>query len=521
MVLLESADLTLPEVERPRSRPQSVRMRLTILFHSQCERIGDVYEQRLAEACCELELSRLVPQFANPHHSTTPQPLQDPYLSRLPLCIRCDGDEGVIWSAQQVNHRVTVGGKALRDTCVTSEEEMERGVCVSLAGRVVLWAQYVAGTATGDVIEDHGLIGASDVMCALRRSIEQVATSRAPVLLRGETGAGKELVAQAIHRRSQRRDANMVCVNMAALPRELAVSELFGVRRGAFTGADRDANGYFQQADAGTLFLDEIGDTSREVQAQLLRVLEAGEVQVVGGRVQSVDVRIISATDAQLESMPGEGFSQALQHRLSALKINVPPLRARLEDIGRLAVHSLRLEAIERDCELLLMQSFAAPEQACQWAMLFELMVNYHWPGNVRELINVCRQLIAGLSLHDTDWITAELLAQLNSCADAEASNTRNPPYRSAARLAEHEVREAMVISDWEVSRAASILQVSRPALYKRIESIVGLRLAVDVPDAELRQVYQLVAGDLRAGALQLQVSAAALRRRWRALDLE
>jgi two-component system nitrogen regulation response regulator GlnG len=166
----------------------------------------------------------------------------------------------------------------------------------------------------------------------------------APVLLRGESGTGKELVAHAIHEASPRRTGPYVAVNMAAIPPSLAAAELFGATRGAFTGADHDRPGYFSRAHRGTLFLDEIGETAPEVQALLLRVLEAGEVQAVGGlEPRRVDVRVLAATDADLQGMTAmDRFRAPLLHRLMAGYLQVPALRARREDFGRLLYAFLR-----------------------------------------------------------------------------------------------------------------------------------------------------------------------------------
>jgi two-component system nitrogen regulation response regulator GlnG len=199
----------------------------------------------------------------------------------------------------------------------------------------------------------------------LRGEIASVAATDAPVMLRGESGTGKELAARAIHDFSARSDQRLVAVNMAAIPTELAAAELFGVRKGAFTGADASKPGYFQQAAGGTLFLDEVGACPEPVQPQLLRALQSGEVQPAGGSIETVDVRVVSATDAALEA---QGFSAALLHRLAVVNLRVPPLRERVEDVGLLFFHFLR--EFERDASISLHGPQMDPVTHGQWAAL-------------------------------------------------------------------------------------------------------------------------------------------------------
>ncbi|HEY9072477.1 MAG TPA: sigma-54 dependent transcriptional regulator [Candidatus Ozemobacteraceae bacterium] len=209
--------------------------------------------------------------------------------------------------------------------------------------------------------------------------VRKVARSRGPVLLRGESGTGKEVLARALHLQSPRSEKPFIPVNAGSLPRELVESELFGHVKGAFTGADRDRVGRFDEADGGTLFLDEIGDMPVEQQVKLLRILQTGEVRPVGAaRSHCVDVRVVAATNRDLESLVREGrFREDLYYRLSLFVITIPPLRKRHEDIPALAESFLKRFADEQERPALRLASETR-----------DLLIEYEWPGNVRELEN-------------------------------------------------------------------------------------------------------------------------------------
>lgn len=240
--------------------------------------------------------------------------------------------------------------------------------------------------------QEDALIGDAPAMRTLFRAIGRLAQAPLSVLITGETGTGKELVARALHRESPRAGAPFVALNTAAIPAELLESELFGHEAGAFTGAQRRHTGRFEQAHGGTLFLDEIGDMPLPLQTRLLRVLAEGEFFRVGGReLIRVDVRVIAATHQDLESLVAEGrFRADLLHRLDVVRLRLPPLRERREDVPRLAERFLR-SAAER---------FDAPVKRFAPAAL-ERMIAYDWPGNVRQLENLCWRL-AALAPSDT-----------------------------------------------------------------------------------------------------------------------
>ncbi len=286
-------------------------------------------------------------------------------------------------------------------------------------------AEHRADTA--DAEEQLPLIGRSVAMQEIYRSIARLTTSDLTVMVNGESGTGKELVARALHDYGRRRNGPFVAINMAAIPRELIESELFGHERGAFTGALNRAQGRFEQAAGGTLFLDEIGDMPPDAQTRLLRVLQEGEFTTVGGR-QSIraNVRIVAATHRDLRQAIRAGqFREDLFYRLNVVPIRLPPLRERPEDIPLLARHFLD-RAREGKLPAKLLDQGA-----------LERMRQYRWPGNVRELENLMRRLAA---LYPQEAITAEVIdAELQeSGAEAATTAQSGAPEPLAAAVERH-----------------------------------------------------------------------------------
>lgn len=226
------------------------------------------------------------------------------------------------------------------------------------------------------------IIGEAPAMQEVFRAIARLSQSNISVLINGESGTGKELVAHALHKHSPRKDRPFIPLNVAAIPKELIESELFGHEKGAFTGATSQRTGRFEQANGGTLFLDEIGDMPAETQTRLLRVLSDGEFYRVGGHTSiKVDVRIIAATHQDLEKLLEEhAFREDLFHRLNVIRIHIPRLSNRREDIPRLAAHFLKMAAEELKVKAKILR----PETE-------QYLVGLNWPGNVRQLANFCR----------------------------------------------------------------------------------------------------------------------------------
>jgi two-component system nitrogen regulation response regulator GlnG len=230
------------------------------------------------------------------------------------------------------------------------------------------------------------LLGRAPAMQQVFRAIGRLARSSVAVMITGESGTGKELVARALHEHSPRAAKQFLALNTAAIPSELLESELFGHEKGAFTGADSQRRGRFEQANGGTLFLDEIGDMPTALQTRLLRVLAEGEFYRVGGQTPvRVDVRVIAATHQNLEERVAQGkFREDLYHRLNVIRIELPPLRARTEDVPDLLRHYLHQAAQELGTET----KTLAPAT-------LQRLTTYRWPGNVRELVNLARRLTA------------------------------------------------------------------------------------------------------------------------------
>jgi DNA-binding NtrC family response regulator len=245
-------------------------------------------------------------------------------------------------------------------------------------GRVVVsCAPGHRSSVEGDVAPLPGVVGGSLAMRRVAREVRRLADLKGPVLLRGETGSGKDVLARAIHGIGLRRARPFIPLNVGTLPRELADAELFGHERGAYTGAHGSREGAFVQAHGGTLFLDEIAELSLDLQVKLLRVLEDGEVRPIGGRARRVDVRVVSATWAPLHRRVAEGlFRQDLYQRLAVFVVDVPPLRDRRADIPALAARFLDGFATE-----------VGPRELTSGALA--KLASYGWPGNVRELRNV------------------------------------------------------------------------------------------------------------------------------------
>ncbi|MCB1547193.1 MAG: nitrogen regulation protein NR(I), partial [Hyphomicrobiaceae bacterium] len=295
--------------------------------------------------------------------------------------------------------------------------------------------------------EDLPLVGRSAPMQEIYRVVARLTQTDLTVMITGESGTGKELVARALHDYGKRRTGPFVAVNMAAIPRELIESELFGHEKGAFTGAQARAPGRFEQAEGGTLFLDEIGDMPMEAQTRLLRVLQEGEYTTVGGRTPiRTDVRIIAATHRDLRTQIQQGlFREDLFYRLNVVPMRLPPLRERLEDIGDLVRHFLRLSS----------RDGLGAKTIDQGAL--ERLKSYHWPGNVRELENLVRRLVA---LHPQDAITAELV-------DTELAEVSKRPHEE--RASEARSLSEMVEQHLGEYFAAFGKELPPPGLYDRI----------------------------------------------------
>lgn len=314
------------------------------------------------------------------------------------------------------------------------------------------------------------IIGDSPCMLETKRLAKIAANSMATVLIQGESGTGKEMVAQAIHKASNRSDGPFVAINCGALPRDLVESELFGYEDGAFTGARQGGRpGKFELAQGGTIFLDEIGEMSLDVQVKILRVLQEKRILRVGGtRYMDVDVRVIAATNRELMGAVGEGsFRQDLYYRLNVLPINVPPLRDRREDVERLALFFM-----EKTCEQL-----GVPLKSLLPGAL-ETLRRYDWPGNARELENVIER--AAHFCEGREISEHHLPAQLFVRTVVRPVETR-----SLRDIERSVIEDTLEKTQWNVSRSARLLGVGRNTLYGKIKEYqIGVK-------KEMRSVFE------------------------------
>jgi DNA-binding NtrC family response regulator len=307
-----------------------------------------------------------------------------------------------------------------------------------------------------DAFDQYGIVGRSARMQEVIRMAELVAESRSTVLISGETGTGKELVARAIHDRSEQRDMPLIKVNCAAIPENLLESELFGHRRGAFTGATTNKKGRFELANGGTIFLDEIGTMSLGLQAKLLRVLQEREFEPLGAeRTLRVDVRVIATTNRDLKRLMADGaFAEDLYYRLNVIPIEIPPLRERREDIPVLVDHFVRkhakragkrIEAIDQEARLMLQ--------------------TYDWPGNVRELENTIERAV----VLTTDTTLTTHTVSVPGADPGSSSSWDGLPSANLRRnveWAEQEtIRRALEVSGGVKKAAAELIGISQRAL--------------------------------------------------------
>jgi len=316
--------------------------------------------------------------------------------------------------------------------------------------------------ALGHRYEFDNIIGRSEPMQEIFATIERVAPTRATVLLAGESGVGKDLIARAIHYHSPRRDRPLVKINCTAIPENLMESELFGYEKGAFTGAQTSKPGKFEAADTGTVFLDEIGDVPAPVQVKLLRILQEREFERLGSNVtRHIDVRVIAATNQDLRAALEQGtFREDLYYRLNVVPLNIPPLRERKQDIPFLAEHFLQKLALDTGSKV---------EGITDAAMA--KLVAYHWPGNVRELENVIERslvMCAGTTLD-----AADIKLEAAPAPRAHSPDAHILPAGLTLDQYEQEIlREALRRADGNKSQAARLLGLTRNALRYRLSQM-------------------------------------------------
>jgi len=565
----------------------TLRPRLRVLYHVDIDRIGAVSLPNPAlESGAWMVVGRREPLFVDPRPEGLERPLDDPTVSRDQLMIRwlaedlrfevqrpessrrrvgvldLDGEEGD-WDESGV-----VGGMELTGTV-----RLAPGSCLVIEGRVLLGLEVVSGPFEGPSAARLGLVGESEVMWQLRRDILEVAEFRHPALLLGPTGAGKEVVAHAIHEHSARARSAFVTVNCAALPEHLVESLLFGHKKGAFTGADHSAPGRFRAADQGTLFLDELGEMPLHVQPKLLRAVQDGKVAPVGehGTVD-VDVRLIAATNRDpVQEIEGRRLREDLFHRLSAHILHLPPLVERRFDIPELFMHFLRRLRAEHEKLDWLWEGGRQWRRTIPMSFMVDLM-SAPWLGNVRELQNVAARMArrnltagafqapaisasrsshseltvvprpavaptspqAGSGEHDLALLGAasevldlahKTVAKLISPAELEDLMKRGggeatevsaelsacASERLLALLTAHEFRQRAVAAELDVS----------PSTLIKLMQQFSIPRPSDLSLVDIESTIDAVGGDVELAARQLKVSSQGLRKRLTLLRLK
>ncbi len=534
--------------------------RLILLYHSELDRIGSSTAPDLLEGGSWVQLGRNTPRFVPLGEENTPAPLGDRHISRLQADIRWIDARGVFEvrpapAARKPVARVVLGTRdePVRIEPLTELTELPPGSLLSVGKRALILLDRRAWRAPTD--NRMSMIGETPQVWKLRKEIKSVARFERSVLILGETGAGKELVARAIHANSPRADQPFVAVNCAALPEHLVESLLFGHKKGAFTGAYQDRPGLFQEANGGCLFLDELGELPMEIQAKLLRVSQDGLLTPVGShRNISIDVRIIAATnrDPTLEIDTGN-LRKDLYYRIAAHTLNVPNLQERIWDVPLLFLHMLH--QTRNTCPELRWLWEASPASKPPMPMSFILtLMRYPWEGNVRELQNIAEQT-ARLNLEPGPFTVPSNLSQrpvTTSGSPAHPTTSSSEPLgesllKKAARhlgiarqtlvvllrarpLAPPEPMESFEAfarqlhkhlsftmldlleqNDYNQVQLASELNLSRSTVIKLIRTL-DLKRPQDLSTEELQKAAQQNQGDIDAMATTLRVSPRALK---------
>jgi two-component system, NtrC family, nitrogen regulation response regulator GlnG len=496
---------------------------MSIAFHPDWRRIGE--QSRFVSPGTinkPIEISRVSPMFSRPEVRGQ-SPITDGFVSRKPVMLAgLAGNALRVWCPAG-GQKHTINGAALSEAQEFSEEEQAAGLIINLADRVILILRRTPLNFKKS--PPLGLIGVSPEIEHVRQQILKVADTSTPVLIHGETGSGKELVARAIHNQSLRSAQDFLAINMAAIPETTAVSQLFGHTKGAFSGAEREHSGYFGQADGGTLFMDEIGETSLETQAILLRVLETSKRQPVGSNEeQDVDVRVLTATDMDLDAaVRADRIREPLLHRLKAYDIKLPCLNERPEDIGPLFIHFLKKELLaiggwtqwagqQNENELWIEPQFVVS------------LIRHPWTGNVRELQNLVRKLVIanrGSAVFKTqDLLSPKAKRSISSFTRSPSDESFAPrPPEAASRIHPSAISEQALVSalknnQWRAGAAADELGISRSSLYTLIEQNPNIRKAKDLSKDQIEIARTQCRGDINAMAELLQISKRALQLR-------
>lgn len=528
----------------PRGQQERCIPRLEILFHYDLRRVGLMTdENEFAEGRPDIYLGRETPLFHaldRVHPQAPPQcRLEDPCISRTQAIIgwrpfqECfevrASPQGrlPVMALRPMPHPEKEGRITFERTTVTAQEPMELppGTLLMLGNRVLLALTYRQG---GMAPPHHDIIGQSQEVWALRRRITTIAPFRETVLVMGATGTGKELVANALHKAS-RRQGELVALNMSRTDTHMASAELFGHERGAFTGANARREGAFSLAQDGTLFLDEIGDMPQEVQAALLRTLEAHTFRPLGAeRDQQTNARIVAATNRSLtEAIERHQFRADLLERLRALPITVPSLAQRRWDIPLLFVHFLHQQTLQYP-RLEWMWPRSLHNDAPPMPLKFMLrLLTHHWGGNVRELRNRVTEVTAA-NVHGPPFQSPprfdDSFLQRSGPQPRLDPDDPTPPTPDGVQglppgwsqpPTQDQLVALMELHDYNQSRAADAVGVARQTLIQWMRR-ANMPRAVDIDPNVLQDTLLRHKGDITAAARELRISARALRLRLR-----
>ena len=480
---------TLPPVKQKNdkgTKPAS-SLSLAIIWHDDLDRVGAYTPCQFdGEGCFYVNRYEPLFQSSETHDHL---PLYDARVSRKPITIKKVGAKKYRIEAPDSPMDVKLIG-ASADNIIELSDENDTAYMV-ISHSIILALCFLPQE---QCINPHNsLVGITSAMDEVRRHIRLYANKSYPVMVTGETGTGKELTALDLHHNSDRANNAFVAVNMATLLPDLAVAELFGSQKGAFTGAAHDRLGYFSQANAGTLFCDEIGDTPHNVQSMMLRALETGHIHPLGySGDMKVDVRIIAATDRLIDEHYSENsFSKPLYHRLTAAKIEMPPLRNRPVDI------TLLLKYFFENSDMKPSQDIQIPTD-----VLLQLLT-YDWPGNVRELKNISYKLM----LSEKPQLTMQ-----ESFPDIQRNKMDKQVYRSHHSISETELLEALDQHNWLIKPAADSLNISRTSCYELIKNSTAIRHPEEIDTAEIQQALKEGAHDIVAMCKELRVPQSSLK---------
>jgi two-component system nitrogen regulation response regulator GlnG len=483
---------------------------LTIVLHPNITRIGEVAKPFDIGSTGTRELSRFKPEFCKPGEKSVD--LNVAAVSRKPLLMKASAEGAVTLANPQAVSSVVVDGEPLQQSIEITADRVKRGVVIELGKYVALLLHRVNKRDEDASSDNLGILGENRSIQRLRKDILDIANIDDTVLITGETGAGKDLVARAIHANSKRAGKPYLCINMGAIQSGMENAELFGIGKRIATEVD-ERKGYFASADGGTLFLDEIGTTKPEIQASLLRAIENKEIQRVGHGPLKVDVRLIAATDSDLTVAIEQGrFLKALFHRLSRFRLQIPPLRERPDDIARLFIQFFHDELRKQGDAQKLFRG--AKEPGWLPAGLMSMLLRYAWRGNVRELQNVAGAL--ALKNHNKEFFHLEpdivQLLRSDIVSTDFASEPETKSFRPSYPPTDDEVIQAMDENDFNATKASESLHISRDYLLKRISRIPDLRRPKEITDQEIIDSYKQYNGDFVAMAKTLRISLRGLK---------